>query len=545
MKNVFANSSNKGFIRHIVNIASYFKHQTIEFRIFNTTYDLEKIQNSVLFAFRFVKYAVEHTEDDFMKIKSMKDFKRELKIHGEIAERLHPMIFSGSQNSEKYRFVSDAIDYSSPMLKELLENVTGDELVTVNPNMFFTEVKLIDKIKKLTIYNNSEFNDLIYRLASGELKLKYKDKAEFLNEILVDDDNSSQVLALLIFFRIKKFFKESYFAELNLDSYKSTLSESIERIRPTADKITDLFSKAEYKIGNINDAIAEGKDVFYQFEHNKKTTNCTSILRKYSTLKKSDINITTNEPEYYEIEKTLSPNQKLFVITENETLDFTKIAKFGKQILYYSLVKENNEISIDTRYKSEIRNNESFNIIEPPDDLDINDPSLVKIVLTSQTAFKQLQKTYVKKVHKIKPPRFTFLVMYDKYTLGGFGFDYPKEIDRDYDVFLASDFSVNNKVFRLAKFILLIIKTKEVKRELQRKLRCAVERMATRIYTTNSVSMKYRGPFKKTDQVNVNGKHYLVYEADFGSINNINEAISKYQKMKRDAEQNNKQVENN
>ena len=61
-------------MRHFVNIASYFVRQTVEFRLFNSTTEFSEIMDCIMFTYRFVDYALKHTEEDFKAIKSVDDF---------------------------------------------------------------------------------------------------------------------------------------------------------------------------------------------------------------------------------------------------------------------------------------------------------------------------------------------------------------------------------------------------------------------------------------------------------------------------------------
>ncbi|MBQ6067938.1 MAG: amidoligase family protein [Bacteroidales bacterium] len=74
IERVFENNSCKGYDRCIVNIASYFKRKTVEFRCFNSTTSFEEMVNCVMFSYRFVQYAITHNEDDFKQINSINDF---------------------------------------------------------------------------------------------------------------------------------------------------------------------------------------------------------------------------------------------------------------------------------------------------------------------------------------------------------------------------------------------------------------------------------------------------------------------------------------
>ncbi|MGO9177226.1 MAG: hypothetical protein ACLQED_13980 [Desulfobaccales bacterium] len=98
------------------------------------------------------------------------------------------------------------------------------------------------------------------------------------------------------------------------------------------------------------------------------------------------------------------------------------------------------------------------------------------------------------------------------------------------DVYLLADFVVNSTRYRrLAKLLLLVIQTREIRRMMEEKLLAELPSCTTMVFTDKPVSMKYRGLFKlaRRDE----GK--LVYATEMG-IRNLNEVtplwLKKYEK---------------
>ena len=165
--------------------------------------------------------------------------------------------------------------------------------------------------------------------------------------------------------------------------------------------------------------------------------------------------------------------------------------------------------------------------MDPPDDLDICDSSKLRIAQVTSNELLQAQNIYIRKVQKVSACRMAYMVFYENYFIGGFGFDLPKQ--SEYDVWLLSDFCTNNKIYRLAKLILYCIQSEEVKKSLSRKMRMIVDTMYTKVYTHKPVSMKYRGVFEKVAQES----NHLLYSSKFGTSGNIDNIITKYQNLKR------------
>lgn len=517
LKNVFANSSVKGFIRHLINISAYFKHGTIEFRIFNSTYDFDEIEASVLFAFKFVRYAVGHTEEDFAAIRSMEDFQNALRFHWTLARKQKPLLFSGDQNNEEMRYVSKPINIARGHLRLLAERC-GDELATVNPNIYTVEASLYGKVR-LHIFNTDEFNDVIYRCATGKLRIEYKEAFSFLQDEN-GDSPELQVCCLLLFHLMHRYTANNEFAAKMLDSIKAAVRESIDKAAPVAEKIVKMLNDCEYTNGTLADAIDSGAaSVFYQYENNPRTRSTMAALKRYSDY--------TDEYErkamdYYGAVEKVRPGQSLMLVSCNEFLGLPKVGKIGRQIFYVTeKQEEKGRVSITEKPE------EFFSFEFPPDDLAITDSSKLHIEAIRPLGLTQLQKTFVKRVTKFKRAFCAFAVMYDKYCLGAFGFDFSKT--KEYDIWLLSDFCTNNAIPRLSKLVLLCTQTEKVRKILQRSLGRGVKTVFSYVYTSHPVSMKYRGVYKKVD--GDKGRKCLTYVSELGIVSGEDEVMERYKKM--------------
>lgn len=166
------------------------------------------------------------------------------------------------------------------------------------------------------------------------------------------------------------------------------------------------------------------------------------------------------------------------------------------------------------------------NEIVPPDDLEITDASKLIIERVNPPLCHCLQKKYIKKVDQCSVCQFAFVVKYDKYTLGGFGFTLPQH--KGYDLFQLTDFCTNNAIPRLSKLILYCIQSVGVQRYLSRRMRKLCEKVISCAYTHKPVSMKYRGVYKKVKEHCTSS--YLAYEGILGIYPTNKEIIDKYQK---------------
>lgn len=303
-----------------------------------------------------------------------------------------------------------------------------------------------------------------------------------------------------------------------MEAHKSRAKESIERIENTAKEIVLMFGNCKYINGTVEDALCTESNIFFQYENNAKTRATISYLKKSSDY---SLDYEYKSTNYYNLSERISDGQRFMMVSLNSMLSFQKIGKIGKQIFYSNLPPER------AMLESKVTKNKFVYIITPPDNLKICDPKELNIVQVTPSEFSQVQKVFVKKVDKIQMSTFAFLVMYGKYCIGGFAFTWAK--DTNYDIWLLSDFSTNNNVFRLAKLILLCVQTKFVKTVLQRKMRVAIDTTYTKVYTSNPVSMKYRGIFRKVKMDEP--KKYLKYDTRLGIVENEKQVIEEYNKM--------------
>ena len=140
-----------------------------------------------------------------------------------------------------------------------------------------------------------------------------------------------------------------------------------------------------------------------------------------------------------------------------------------------------------------------------------------------------LQKKYIRKVDKTSHCTYAFVVMYDQYTLGGFGFTLPQH--HGYDLFQLTDFCTNNAIPRLSKLILFCIQSGNVQKELSRRMHKLCQKVISCAYTHKPVSMKYRGVYTKVKEHCTSS--YLAYSGELGLYAGSKEVIDRYQKLLR------------
>lgn len=516
LRAVFENSTAKGFVRHIVNISSYFKRKTVEFRNFCGTTDTEKVYQCLLFSYRFIQFALDHSEEDFKAIESTEQFKKLLKITYTLPPQEAPMIFYGNPLDIKESLRAKKLDLNTQLMKIFLES-TSDKVATVNPIFYSLELKCY-KQKKLTIYNNDEFNHIIYLVATGKVKIAYNGKMSFLQECNSDDPRY-QLACVLIFYKLRKYiYKDLEFSNTLLKSYIDSIDKTVQKSMPMCEALIDMFSKSDYRLGTVNDAISEGGCVFFQFDEYASSRNTAFSLKKYSDYKEP---FTTRKTEYYHLVENLPANVDFKMASRNPNLNLLKCGRVGGVTFYSSTGLKQNKI------KATSKKQKGYSFTIPPDDLDVCDATKLKIVKVDSAIFKASQMEFVVKVHKFsKAIRYCYFVMYEEYLLGGFGFDMPR--DEEYDVWLLSDYCTNNKIARLSKLILLCVQSEQIRNSISRKRMAEITTCYTKVYSKENVSMKYRPIFKKVAKL----ENHLLYVTNLGVSGSIENIITKYQEFK-------------
>ena len=531
LRELFTNQSKKGFIRHAVNISAYFKTKTIEFRTFHATDDFYTAMNCVYSAYRIFYYAVNHDLEDFKSFSSYEQFLQVTRLKYATPRELVPLLYQGNPYSAIETFQTKSLPYNSKQasaLWEAIKNHVHKELCIVNGFMYYYELFFMDKVK-MTIYAQDAYCHLLWLLANGKTTLKYKEKLSWLEDF--NNDTPARQLALALYAeKLQKFsMSESSRNDAIIESVKMRAKESIEKTEKGSERLLNLLTTCDYHVGTLQDAIPQEKVIFFNYGKDKTQKRTFKLIKENSDL---ELEFELKRNDYYEVIETLPKESYFYYFSNSPYLrNMYKLAMWDSssgerwsagRFLYCN--KPSNQNQVSTSYKS---SHIEVNEIVPPDDLVIDNPNSLKIARVSSSYLHALQKKYIKKVDQVSMCTYAFVVMYDKYTLGGFGFTLPQH--KGYDLFQLTDFATNNNVPRLAKLILLCIQTAGVQKELSRRMHKLCERVISCAYTHKPVSMKYRGVYTKVKEHCTSS--YLAYEGQLGLYAGNKEVIEKYQKM--------------
>jgi hypothetical protein len=531
LQNLFTNQSKKGFIRHAVNISAYFKTKTIEFRTFHATDDFYRAMNCVYSAYRIFYYAISHELEDYQSITSYQQFCEVTGLKYNVPNELCPLLYQGNPYSAIETFMTAPLSYNSEMVSALHDAVITNghkEICIVNGFMYYYELFFLDKVE-VSIYCQDAYCYLLYMLANGKTSLTYKDKLAWLEDY--NNPTPSRQLALALYaVKLQKYFmSESARNSAVFEALKIKARESIEKTEEANERLMRLLTTSDFHVGTLEEAIKNKKVIFFNFGRmEKKQKRAFKLISENSDLK-LDFSVESND--YYNLVESIPSDSYFYYFSNSPYLrNLHKIAMWnnssgerrsaGRFLYCNKPTAQNNASTSYSSYRIEC------NEIVPPDDLEITDASKLMIERVTPPLLHCLQKKYIKKVDQCSVCQFAFVVKYDKYTLGGFGFTLPQH--KGYDLFQLTDFCTNNAIPRLSKLILYCIQSVGVQRYLSRRMRKLCEKVISCAYTHKPVSMKYRGVYKKVKEHCTSS--YLAYEGILGIYPTNKEIIEKYQK---------------
>lgn len=531
LQNLFTNQSKKGFIRHAVNISAYFKTKTIEFRTFHATDDFYRAMNCVYSAYRIFYYAISHELEDYQSITSYQQFCEVTGLKYDVPNELCPLLYQGNPYSAIETFMTAPLAYNSEMVSALHDAVITNghkEICIVNGFMYYYELFFLDKVE-VSIYCQDAYCYLLYMLANGKTSLTYKDKLAWLEDY--NNPTPSRQLALALYaVKLQKYFmSESARNSAVFEALKIKARESIEKTEEANERLMRLLTTCDFHVGTLEEAIKNKKVIFFNFGRmEKKQKRAFKLISENSDLK-LDFSVESND--YYNLVESIPSDSYFYYFSNSPYLrNLHKIAMWnnssgerrsaGRFLYCNKPTAQNNASTSYSSYRIEC------NEIVPPDDLEITDASKLIIERVNPPLLHCLQKKYIKKVDQCSVCQFAFVVKYDKYTLGGFGFTLPQH--KGYDLFQLTDFCTNNAIPRLSKLILYCIQSVGVQRYLSRRMCKLCEKVISCAYTHKPVSMKYRGVYKKVKEHCTSS--YLAYEGILGIYPTNKEIIEKYQK---------------
>ena len=531
IQRLFTNQSKKGYIRHAVNISAYFKTKTIEFRTFHATKDFYQAMSCVFSAYRVFYYALSHDLEDYQSITSYAQFREVTGLKYDVPEELCPLLYQGNPYSAIEAFMTTPLSCNSQTASALYEAVKANEhkeICIVNGFLYYYELFFLDKVE-VSIFCQDAYCYLLYMLANGKVVLTYKDKLAWLEDYSNPTPARQLALALYAVKLQKYFMSESARNSAVFEALKIKAKESLEKTEKANARLLRLLTTCDFHVGTLTEAIMTKNVIFFNYGRiEKKQKRAFKLISENSNL---NLDFPFERNDYYNLVESLPKDSYFYFFSNSPYLrNLHKIAMWNNssgerwsagRFLYCN--KETAQNKASTSYSSY---RIEFNEMVPPDDLEIKDSKLLKIEKVAPPLLLSLQKKYIKKVDQCSVCTYAFVVKYDKYTLGGFGFTLPQH--KGYDLFQLTDFCTNNAIPRLSKLILYCIQSVGVQRSLSRRMHKLCEKVISCAYTHKPVSMKYRGVYKKVKEHCTSS--YLAYEGTLGMYETNTQIIDKYLK---------------
>ena len=512
---VFVNGSHRGHIRYYINFVPLTTIGTIEFRIFNSSFEFRRIMETIKFMYRFVRYAISHTEEDFKNLDNVGKCCKAFKVNMDYTPKKHcPLIFA-EEHTINTTVVGENFKKSKGMMNWII-NATKDAETVHIVNSVFMDIEQVLSGKNIVVYTKEAYIKTAYDIILNDLKIKFSHPLDFLRP---EEGEKAERLAKLFFFeKAKRSTGQGEYAKKAFKEYVDNKDAIITRLTKRTEKVVERLATGKIKVvvGDIYDAINNCKEhdvLIYQSEFNQKIRSTSNALQTYA-----GIELERFPTEYNHLDLS---GVNYIVLSKNKYLfNLRKAYKDNREYIYSN---------IDHEMRSKIK----FRTINPPQykklpmDFEVKPDTKLRFIRTKGSVVDYLRMIYLKKDILLGSGIFYHLWFLDDYLFGATIFDYSKEAAAAGDiVWMKSDFVINSNVPKLSKLLIMGVLSKEFQRELNIKYKTTVEKIATTVFSDKPVSMKYRGIFDLDKRQG--GKLY--YKQVPGKFESNDEVIKEYLK---------------
>ncbi|OFY43989.1 MAG: hypothetical protein A2X18_07620 [Bacteroidetes bacterium GWF2_40_14] len=511
---IFCNGSDRGHIRYWLNCVPIEKIGTIEFRIFNSSWDFEKTLETIKFMYSFVDYAYMNEDiEKYIELNSIEKCLQAFNIDRDKVPGRHKPLLWAAEMSDNTTVVGEMFKKSQRMLSYISKSVKQFDTVRV-VNSFYMDIEQV-VFNKMVVYTKEYFIYVLYKAIRGEIKeLSFNDEYRFLD---ISTDKESEIIATLFLFNsIKKhknsadiYHKSLYDDYLNkLEHYRSKYAEKYQ-------KLVDNLSKKDIEIvycGDLADAIADSteKDVIvYQNEFNSGLRAASNALMR---VLEEDFGFQErNRTKYADIDED---QINYIAISQHQFMGRKKVFKDNRTCLY-SNISESGDNVFTKRFLTQLKYKRL------PDGYELTENSRLMFIRASMSEIDYLRMFYLKKDIILGSAPFCYLWFLDKYVIGACMVDFFKMSSFGVDnASLKSDFVIDSDFPKLSKLLLMGILSTEFKEEIDIRFKREINSFYTSVFTDKPVSMKYRGVFELYDR-QIGKLHYRQESGKLGSLEEI------------------------
>lgn len=512
---VFSNGSDRGHIRYWLNLCSIAKIGTVEFRIFNSSWDFNKVQETIRFMYSFVEYAYLH--ENIEEYKQLTTIEKCLEVFhidwSKVPQRHKPLLWA-AEHSDNVTIVGQMFKKSNRMLSYIKKEAARFDVAHV-VNSYYMDIEQVLTNREIKVYTKEYFIFLLYKAIKGDLKeLCFNEEYSFMD---VRSDNPAEVVATLHLFNAIKKHKNSQ------DIYHKSLYEDfISRLDYYKKKYTERYQKL------VDNLRSKNIEVLYCADLSDAILNCVE----------NDILIYQNE--FHSGMKAAGNALQRFLLDDFGWQDRTRTryAEIDEEQVNYMALSQHGFMGRREVFKDQrtyIYSNvgdagdNSFNrrTITPlkykrlPDDYVLTEKSKFRFMRASMSEIDYLRMIYLKKGIVLGSAPFCYLWFLDDYVFGACMFDFLKVSKYGMDaVWMKSDFVIDHPVPKLSRLLIMGVLSSEFKEELDIRYKHECGIIATSVFTDNPVSMKYRGVFKLYERC-VGKLHYIQEAGIRGHLDDI------------------------
>jgi len=235
--------------------------------------------------------------------------------------------------------------------------------------------------------------------------------------------------------------------------------------------------------------------------------------------------------EFLEEDENIIYTDHQLKIDDKHLLSKLRIGGGKKDIFIYSSFNNEKKYFIEKK-----KNRPEVNMEVLEDSYEFTKDSVVKVYRVNKDIPNHYKQLYMSaKVNYTEGGDFGIMFTVDEKV---FGFaSMSKMLSTNEKAFIQSDFVVNSDQKQLSKLILILLKSKEIRKLINREFKHFYLGLKTSVYTDKPMSMKYRGPFKKTmtEPNKKTGINKLVYECEYNNKTiqqNFEEWLKRIKKQK-------------
>ena len=500
---VFNNGSDRGHIRYWLNLCSIAKIGTVEFRIFNSSWDFEKVQETIRFMYSFVEYAYLHENmEEYKQLTTIEKCLEAFHIDWSKVPQRHKPLLWAAEHSDNVTIVGQMFKKSNRMLSYVKKEAARFDVAHV-VNSYYMDIEQVLTNREIKVYTKEYFIFLLYKAIKGELKeLRFNEEYSFMD---VRSDNPAEVVATLHLFNAIKKHKNSQ------DIYHKSLYEDfISRLYYYKQKYTGRYQKLVDNLksknievlycADISDAILNcgGNDILiYQNEFHSGMKAASNALQRCLL---DDFGWQDRtRTRYAEIDEE---QVNYMALSQHGFMGRREVFK-DQRTYIYSNVGDAGDNSFNRRTITPLKYKRL------PDDYVLTGKSKFRFMRASMSEIDYLRMIYLKKGIVLGSAPFCYLWFLDDYVFGACMFDFLKVSKYGIDaVWMKSDFVIDHPIPKLSRLLIMGVLSSEFKEELDIRYKHGCGIIATSVFTDKPVSMKYRGVFKLHERC-VGKLHYI------------------------------------